>query len=86
MKLKSTLILNIFIQADSEGTVTLTGEIGTVKMIPFKGTVTGPLFSGIVEPCGVDTQIINQIRNIFEKITIKNPCICCSTRFCFFDE
>ena len=28
-------------------------------MIPFKGTVEGPIFNGIVEPCGVDTQVVN---------------------------
>ena len=28
-------------------------------MIPFAGTVSGPLFQGIIEPCGVDTQITN---------------------------
>lgn len=31
-------------------------EIGHVKMIPFSGTVSGELFQGIIEPCGVDTQ------------------------------
>ena len=47
-------------QTDPAGTVTLSGEIGTVKMIPFKGIAQGPIFNGIVEPCGVDTQITNQ--------------------------
>lgn len=60
MKHKSTPILEIYVETDPAGTVTLTGEIGTVRMIPFKGTVAGSLFSGIVEPCGVDTQITNQ--------------------------
>ncbi len=57
---KSTAILEIHVEIDPAGTVSLTGEIGTVTMIPFKGTVTGPIFSGIIEPCGVDTQITNQ--------------------------
>ncbi|MDE7245921.1 MAG: DUF3237 domain-containing protein [Oscillospiraceae bacterium] len=57
---KSTAILEIHVETDPAGTVSLTGEIGTVTMIPFKGTVTGPIFSGIIEPCGVDTQITNQ--------------------------
>lgn len=35
------------------------GENGTVVMIPFKGSVDCELFKGIVEPCGVDTQITN---------------------------
>jgi len=60
MKHKSTPILEIHVETDPAGTVTLTGEIGSVRMIPFKGTVTGPVFGGIVEPCGVDTQITNQ--------------------------
>lgn len=60
MNRKPNPILEVYVQTDPAGTVTLTGEIGTVKMIPFRGTVEGPIFSGIVEPCGVDTQIINQ--------------------------
>jgi len=60
MKRKSTPILEVHVETDPAGTVSLTGELGTVKMIPFRGTVTGPIFSGIVEPCGVDTQITNQ--------------------------
>lgn len=60
MKHKDEPILDVCVQTDPAGTVTLSGELGTVKMIPFRGTVQGPLFSGIVEPCGVDTQITNQ--------------------------
>ena len=60
MKHKSIPVLEIHVETDPAGTVTLTGEIGRVKMIPFKGTVTGSIFNGIVEPCGVDTQITNQ--------------------------
>ena len=60
MKHKSTPILEVHVETNPEGTVMLTSEIGSVKMIPFKGTVTGPIFNGIVEPCGVDTQITNQ--------------------------
>ena len=55
-----TPILEILVQTDPEGTVELESEIGHVKMIPFKGTVESPLFTGIVEPCGVDTQVTNQ--------------------------
>lgn len=33
---------------------------GEVKMIPFKGTCECDAFHGIVEPCGVDTQVLNQ--------------------------
>ncbi|MFG6352466.1 MAG: DUF3237 domain-containing protein [Oscillospiraceae bacterium] len=60
MKHKSNPVLEILVETDPAGTVTLTGELGIVRMIPFKGTVTGPIFQGIVEPCGVDTQITNQ--------------------------
>ena len=60
MKHKSEPILEVHVQTDPSGTVTLIGELGMVKMIPFKGTVEGPIFNGIVEPCGVDTQITNQ--------------------------
>ena len=35
------------------------GAAGSVVMIPFGGTVTGSVFEGIVEPCGVDTQVVN---------------------------
>ena len=32
---------------------------GEVVMIPFSGTASGRIFHGIVEDCGVDTQIVN---------------------------
>lgn len=60
MRRKSDPILEILIQTNPSGSVELKSEIGCVKMIPFKGTVLGPLFTGIVEPCGVDTQVTNQ--------------------------
>lgn len=37
----------------------LEGENGTIDMIPFQGSVKSELFQGIVEPCGVDTQVVN---------------------------
>ena len=40
----------------------LKGEIAEVLMIPFKGSVTGPVFQGVIEPCGVDTQVVNAAR------------------------
>lgn len=44
----------------------LKGEVAEVVMIPFKGTVMGDIFSGIIEPCGVDTQVVNsaQVRHM----------------------
>lgn len=53
-------VLVIHVEIDPSGVVSLTGTNGSVTMIPFKGTATGPLFNGIVEPCGVDTQVTNQ--------------------------
>lgn len=35
------------------------GENGEVLMIPFKGSASGEIFNGIVEPSGVDTQTVN---------------------------
>lgn len=60
MNHKEKPILEILVQTDPAATVELHSEIGHVKMIPFKGTVDCELFHGIVEPCGVDTQVTNQ--------------------------
>ena len=60
MKRKEKPVIEIFVETDPAGTVELQSEIGHVKMIPFKGSVNSPLFTGIVEPCGVDTQVTNQ--------------------------
>ena len=57
---KKQPIMEIAVDIDRAGIVSLEGELGSVTMIPFGGTVTGPLFTGIVEPCGVDTQVTNQ--------------------------
>lgn len=48
------------LKIDFNGQVlTLKGEVADVVMIPFKGSVEGEIFSGIIEPCGVDTQVVN---------------------------
>ena len=60
MKRKPNPVLEVFIETDPAGTVELDCEIGHVKMIPFKGSVNSEIFHGIVEPCGVDTQVTNQ--------------------------
>jgi len=39
--------------------VEMKGKTGAVLMIPFKGSVKSDIFNGIVEPCGVDTQVLN---------------------------
>ena len=38
------------------------GEVAEVVMIPFKGSASGDIFNGIIEPCGVDTQVVNAAR------------------------
>ena len=53
-------VLEILVDVDRQGIVEFESEIGHVKMIPFKGTVNCQLFHGIIEPCGVDTQVTNQ--------------------------
>lgn len=53
-------IMEVFIETDPNGIVSLDCEIGSVKMIPFRGRVESDIFTGIVEPCGVDTQVTNQ--------------------------
>jgi hypothetical protein len=51
-------IMDIRIEANGPA-VSLKGKGCEVLMVPFKGTVSSELFNGIVEPCGVDTQIVN---------------------------
>ena len=51
-------IFDIHIEANGP-MVHLKGETGEVLMVLFKGSVKSDLFNGIVEPCGVDTQIVN---------------------------
>ncbi|WP_044916329.1 DUF3237 family protein [Oribacterium sp. FC2011] len=57
---KGKLVMELMVQTFPEKTVELDSEIGHVKMIPFGGTVKGDIFNGIIEPCGVDTQVTNQ--------------------------
>ena len=52
-------ILEVKVEFDQPGFKMQT-EQGDVVMIPFYGKVYGELFSGIVEPWGVDTQILNR--------------------------
>ena len=51
-------ILEIKIEANGP-IVHLQGENSEVLMVPFKGRVDCELFYGIVDPCVVDTQIVN---------------------------
>ena len=50
-------ILELLVQTRPEETVELESEQGHVKMIPFSGIAEGELFQGVIEPCGVDTQV-----------------------------
>ena len=52
-------VLELLSRTDPSKTVELESEAGKVRMIPFCGKAEGPLFHGIIEPCGVDTQITN---------------------------
>ncbi len=53
-------ILDIKIEANGPA-LHMKGENAEVDMLPFRGTVKSELFTGIVEPCGVDTQIVNAV-------------------------
>ncbi len=51
-------VLKIKIEFNGES-VHMKCKAGAVDMIPFTGSVEGPLFYGRVVPCGVDTQVVN---------------------------
>ena len=55
-------VLDIHVTFNRGPSVSLKGENAEVLMIPFDGTVKGEIFNGIVEPCGVDTQILNAVK------------------------
>jgi len=50
-------IMEVFVELEREKIVELDGPAGRVVMLPFGGTVRGELFSGVVCPGGVDTQV-----------------------------
>jgi hypothetical protein len=60
------LIMEIYVRIDSKEISQLEGPAGSVVLIPFSGTVSGPLFSGTVLPGGVDTQVVdvNDVRHM----------------------
>ena len=58
---KDKLIMQVYVKLVQENIVDLKGPAGTVKMLPFTGTVEGEIFNGIVAPWGVDTQVTNQV-------------------------
>ena len=57
--MKNTPILAIHIDIAERG-LKMETELGEVSMIPFAGTCDCEMFKGIVEPWGVDTQVVNQ--------------------------
>ncbi|WP_044933340.1 DUF3237 family protein [Oribacterium sp. NK2B42] len=57
---KGKLVMELMVETFPDKIVELDSEIGHVKMIPFGGTVKSDIFNGIIEPCGVDTQVTNQ--------------------------
>ncbi len=61
MEQKKKALLELRVETDPDAVVIMTGETGTVRMIPFRGTASGEIFHGIIEPCGVDTQVTNQV-------------------------
>ncbi len=56
--MKGKMVLDIRIEFNGPS-VQMKGENGEVLMIPFKGFAEGGIFRGVVEPCGVDTQVVN---------------------------
>ena len=56
--MKDKPVLDVRIEFNGDA-VQMKGENGEVLMIPFKGSAEGEIFRGIVEPCGVDTQVVN---------------------------
>ena len=56
--MKRKPILDIRIEANGS-VLHMKGENAEVDMIPFNGTVESELFTDIVEPCGVDTQVLS---------------------------
>lgn len=53
-------ILILHVEVDRAIVSEMSCSIGSVKMLPFTGTVEGPLFQGVIMPGGVDTQMTNQ--------------------------
>ena len=53
-------VLEVKVDISNPG-IRMKTELGDVSMIPFAGRVQGELFTGIIEPWGVDTQVLNQI-------------------------
>ena len=57
--MEKKLILEIRVTIDSREISRLSGQGGSVVLIPFGGSVTGEIFSGRICPGGVDVQRVN---------------------------
>ncbi len=55
------LIMEVHVTLDQADCTSLRGPAGGVNMVPFGGTVDGPLFEGRVCPGGVDCQRVNLV-------------------------
>ncbi len=53
------LMMEVFVEIKPEEKSQLDGPAGSVIMIPFSGTVKSDIFSGVLLPGGVDTQIVD---------------------------
>lgn len=51
-------VMDIKIEANGPA-VHMVDKNAEVLMIPFRGSVKSDIFNGVVEPCGVDTQVVN---------------------------
>ena len=54
---KSEPFLELTVELDLSRIVGFSAPGRKVWMLPFYGTAHGPIFEGIIEPCGVDTQV-----------------------------
>ena len=52
-------VIEIRVTIDPGDITELKGPGGEVRFIPFGGTASGPLFSGIVRPGAADVQVVN---------------------------
>ncbi|MCR5826496.1 MAG: DUF3237 domain-containing protein [Oscillospiraceae bacterium] len=51
------LVMELHIELEADKVTELTCPVGAVRMLPFVGTVQSALFTGVVAPGGMDTQV-----------------------------
>lgn len=71
--MEKKLILEIRVTIDSREISRLSGQGGSVVLIPFGGSVTGEIFSGRICPGGVDVQRVNLsgVRHMFARYMLE---------------